>query len=47
MVYVNTRFATITLGHIQDGKTSVEANGVKIEGPNKWVTLIQNASKNL
>ena len=28
-----------------DGKTPAEACGVKIEGDNKWITLIQNASK--
>ena len=29
-----------------DGKTPAEKCGVKIEGDNKWLTLIQNASKN-
>jgi len=29
-----------------DGKTPSEACGIKIEGDNKWITLIQNASKN-
>lgn len=29
------------------GKTPAEISGVKIEGDNKWITLIQNASKNL
>lgn len=28
-----------------DGKTPAEACGIKVEGPNKWVTLIQNASR--
>ena len=28
-----------------DGKTPAEACGIKIEGNNKWITLIQNASK--
>jgi len=28
-----------------DGKTPAEACGIKIEGKNKWKTLIQNASK--
>ncbi|MGA3110295.1 MAG: hypothetical protein ABSD99_12735 [Candidatus Bathyarchaeia archaeon] len=28
-----------------DGKTPAEAAGIKIEGENKWLTLIQNASK--
>lgn len=28
-----------------DGKTPAEACGIKIEGENKWLTLIQNASK--
>ena len=27
-----------------DGKTPSEACGIKIEGSNKWLTLIQNAS---
>lgn len=29
-----------------DGKTPSEACGITIEGKNKWITLIQNASKN-
>jgi hypothetical protein len=28
-----------------DGKTPAEKCGIKIEGDNKWITLIQNASK--
>jgi hypothetical protein len=28
-----------------EGKTPSEACGIKIEGANKWITLIQNASK--
>jgi hypothetical protein len=28
-----------------DGKTPAEACGIKIEGKNKWFTLIQNARK--
>jgi hypothetical protein len=28
-----------------EGKTPSEACGIKIEGKNKWLTLIQNASK--
>jgi putative transposase len=28
-----------------DGKTPAEVAGIKIEGENKWITLIQNASK--
>jgi hypothetical protein len=28
-----------------DGKTPAEVAGIKIEGGNKWITLIQNASK--
>ena len=28
-----------------DGKTPTEACGIKIDGKNKWLTLIQNASK--
>ena len=27
-----------------DGKTPAEACGIKVEGDNKWITLIQNAS---
>jgi hypothetical protein len=27
-----------------DGKTPAEAAGNKIEGENKWITIIQNAS---
>lgn len=27
------------------GKTPAEAAGIKVEGPNKWLTLIQNAAK--
>jgi hypothetical protein len=29
-----------------DGKTPAEASGIKVEGQNKWITIIQNASKN-
>ncbi len=28
-----------------NGKTPAEACGIKVEGKNKWITLIQNASK--
>jgi hypothetical protein len=28
-----------------DGKTPAEACGIKVEGKNKWLTLIRNASK--
>ena len=28
-----------------DGKTPAEACGIEINGDNKWITLIQNASK--
>jgi hypothetical protein len=28
-----------------DGKTPAEACGINIEGKDKWITLIQNASK--
>ena len=28
-----------------DGKTPSEVAGIKVEGNNKWITLIQNASK--
>lgn len=32
-------------GHMGiDGKTPAEASGVKVEGENKWKTIIQNAS---
>ena len=27
------------------GKTAAEACGIKVEGDNKWLTLIQNASQ--
>jgi hypothetical protein len=29
-----------------DGKNPAEACGITIEGKNKWLTLIRNASKN-
>ena len=29
-----------------NGKTPSEVCGIKVEGKNKWITLIQNASKN-
>lgn len=28
-----------------DGKTPAEACGIEIEGENKWITLIENASQ--
>ena len=28
-----------------DGKTPSEVAGIKVEGENKWITIIQNASK--
>ena len=28
-----------------EGKTPAEASGIKIEGHNKWITVIQNASR--
>ncbi|MDG6923312.1 MAG: hypothetical protein JRN67_08485 [Nitrososphaerota archaeon] len=28
-----------------NGITPAEAAGIKVEGDNKWITLIQNASK--
>ena len=28
-----------------EGKTPSEVAGIKVEGENKWITLIQNASK--
>jgi hypothetical protein len=28
-----------------DGQTPADKAGIKIEGDNKWVTVIQNASK--
>jgi len=30
-----------------DGKTPAEACGIKIEGNNKWLTVIQNASNKI
>lgn len=32
--------------HGLNGKTPSEACGIEINGDNKWITLIQNASKN-
>lgn len=29
-----------------EDKTPAEASGIKIEGENKWITMIQNASAN-
>lgn len=29
-----------------NGKTAAEVSGIKVEGDNRWLTLIQNASKN-
>jgi hypothetical protein len=29
-----------------NGRTPSEAAGIEVEGPNKWLTLIQNASRN-
>ncbi len=29
-----------------EGKTPAEAAGIKVEGENKWLTIIQNASHN-
>jgi hypothetical protein len=29
-----------------EGKTPAEVAGIKVEGENKWLTLIQNATKN-
>jgi len=29
-----------------DGKTPAEKCGIEIKGDNKWITLIQNATKN-
>jgi len=28
-----------------DGKTPADACGIEVQGENKWITLIQNASK--
>ena len=30
-----------------NGRTPSEAAGIKVEGENKWITLIQNASQNV
>lgn len=30
-----------------DGKTPAQASGIEIEGQNKWITIIQNARKNM
>ena len=32
--------------HQAIGKTPAEACGIKVEGKNKWKTIIQNASRN-
>ena len=29
------------------GKTPAEACGIKVEGQNKWITIIENASKKI
>jgi putative transposase len=29
-----------------EGKTPAEAAGIEIKGKNKWITIIQNASRN-
>lgn len=29
-----------------NGKSPAEACGIKVEGKNKWITIIQNASRN-
>ncbi len=29
-----------------NGKTPAEVAGIKVEGDNKWITIIQNASTN-
>jgi hypothetical protein len=29
-----------------EGKTPAEACGISVEGENRWITIIQNASKN-
>ncbi|MGA8858125.1 MAG: hypothetical protein WB643_13295 [Candidatus Bathyarchaeia archaeon] len=29
-----------------DDRTSAEVTGIKVEGSNKWLTLIQNAKRN-
>jgi hypothetical protein len=31
--------------HLSPGKTPAEIADIKIEGQNKWITIIQNASK--
>jgi hypothetical protein len=35
---------TTRLGQALEGRTPAEACGIKVEGKNKWITLIQNAS---
>jgi len=30
-----------------DGKTPAEAAGIEVQGENRWLTIIQNASKSL
>ena len=40
-------FAFVKRGHqgLQEKMTPAEKAGIKIEGDNKWLTIIQNASK--
>ena len=40
-------FHNYSRGHMAlDGLTPAEVAGIKIEGQNKWITLIQNAKRN-
>ena len=43
---MNIFYRSIIRSHMAlDGKTPSDMAGIKIEGDNKWITLIQNASK--
>ena len=38
-------FQLLQAAHGPEGKTPAEAAGIKIEGDNPWITMIQNATK--
>jgi len=44
--YVRPYIFIITMCEVLDGKTPTEVAGIQVVGENKWLTLIQNASKN-
>jgi hypothetical protein len=43
----NSQILTEKITTALGNKTPAEICGIKVEGKNKWKTLIQNASKNL